>query len=122
MGSDCPSLRSSDLLDARNRLIVGSGRSDPQLRARSAAAQPGMVFIPATDGGYVLLAATRLCDAIFQDMPWGGEEVMNLTRQRLRSASQIWLELESHSDVDRPQDVDKLPDEFRLAIALAPKF
>lgn len=98
IGSDCPSLHSNDLRQASDCLI---GREHAQ-----------MVFIPATDGGYVLVGATEPCAVVFEDMPWGGDEVMKLTRQRLREACWQWQELEPHSDIDRPQDLSRLPSEF----------
>jgi glycosyltransferase A (GT-A) superfamily protein (DUF2064 family) len=46
--------------------------------------------------------------SLFIDIPWGGDRVMELTRNRLRSAGLRWRELATSWDVDRPQDVDRL--------------
>jgi len=118
IGSDCPSLRTADLRDARDQLVVGEGQGPKA----SAARRPEMVFIPATDGGYVLVGATRLCANTFRNMPWGGGEVMKMTRERLQRNDREWRELQAHTDIDRPRDLVMLPWDFRIWRSGAPNF
>ena len=117
ISSDCPSLRSADLCAARDLLVV-----DTSLAGTTNAVPNEMVFIPATDGGYVLVGARQSCAAIFRDMPWGSDEVMMLTRQRLRDETRKWRELPAHSDIDRADDLVLLDDRFDVLIPDAPKF
>ncbi|MFT5446214.1 MAG: rSAM/selenodomain-associated transferase 1 [Gammaproteobacteria bacterium] len=112
IGSDCPSLQSADLLDARKRAL------NEQASARDEA----MVFIPATDGGYVLVGGSACWPEIFVDMPWGTADVMKQTRQRLRSKRHTWHELEAQHDIDTAEDLVFLPEGLRESIAVAPKF
>jgi rSAM/selenodomain-associated transferase 1 len=126
IGSDCPSLCRADLDEARARLVLGDntvgvlGRKD--LVGASATSLPQMVFIPASDGGYVLVGSTDPCVEIFQQMPWGTSEVMNVTRRRLREKSINWQELQPHTDIDRAADLVNLPVHLRLRFCVAPKF
>ena len=125
IGSDCPSLHVTDLDDARARLVIyeGAGKSGREDLASSTKAAPAqMVFIPATDGGYVLVGATYPCAEVFQRMPWGGSDVMNMTRQRLREKAVNWRELQPHSDIDRVEDLLSLPDSLRKMFPFAPNF
>lgn len=126
IGSDCPSLCSADLDDARARLVI-DGSSDEVLERKdlvltNATPTSQMVFIPAYDGGYVLVGSTNPCVEIFQKMPWGTRKVMNVTRCRLRAKSIKWQELQPHTDIDRVTDLVKLPDYLRGKFDIAPKF
>ncbi len=62
------------------------------------------VFVPAEDGGYVLVGLARSLDA-FDGIAWGTPEVMAATRAKLEAARATWRELPALWDVDRPQDV-----------------
>lgn len=66
------------------------------------------VFIPAEDGGYVLIAATQVNAAIFSDMPWGTVDVMSETKKRLNQQDKTFKCLAELWDVDRPEDYQKL--------------
>ena len=118
IGGDCPSLRSTNLQDARMQLAVGDNDATLSATAR----RTELVFIPATDGGYVLVGATGPCEEIFTDMPWGGSEVMKMTRERLRRAGQKWHEFPAHNDIDRAEDLKLLPAEFQTVTRIAPIF
>ena len=93
IGSDCASLTAQDLADAD-----------------AALAEPGCdaVFTPAEDGGYVLVGLNRPQPAIFADIAWGSEVVMQQTRARLRQQSLTWRELPMRWDVDRVEDYERL--------------
>jgi uncharacterized protein len=62
------------------------------------------VLAPAEDGGYILLALTRLDGALFTGIPWGGEKVAEVTRDRLRGLEWPWQEFPGQWDVDREVD------------------
>ncbi len=63
------------------------------------------VLGPALDGGYVLIGVKRSQPRLFQDILWGGSEVMEQTRERLRELNWRWAELPALRDVDRPEDL-----------------
>lgn len=66
------------------------------------------VFIPAEDGGYVLVGLRRPLPRLFEDIDWGSERVMTQTRARLHELGLSWRELPTLWDIDRPQDLDRL--------------
>jgi uncharacterized protein len=92
IGTDCPAL------------TVG------ELRAAAGALQRGndAVFVPAEDGGYVLVGLRHPIASLFYGIPWGSDLVMEHTRARLRSAGLRWQELTPLWDVDRPEDIERL--------------
>jgi len=93
IGSDCPDLGPAQLAQAIAALQA-----------------PGVdaVLGPATDGGYVLIGLRRAESALFRQMPWGGDRVAEITRQRLAALGWYWQELPALRDVDRPEDLDWL--------------
>ncbi len=105
-------------------LIVGS--DIPALdamhlrRAREALETSEAVFIPAEDGGYVLAGLARPRPVLFQEIAWGGPEVMAQTRARAAAHGMRIAELDSLWDLDRPEDLLRLPPEL-LAGLPAPR-
>ena len=91
IGADCPAL-------------------DAAVLQRAAAALVGhdAVFVPAEDGGYVLVGMARRLPGIFDAIAWGSDTVMQHTRERLVRAHARWQELESLWDVDRPEDYARM--------------
>ncbi len=63
-----------------------------------------MVISPAEDGGYVLIGMSRHCDAVFQLVPWGTDQVLACTRDNIKVNNLISDELETCWDVDRVED------------------
>jgi hypothetical protein len=63
------------------------------------------VLGPAEDGGYVLFGLAQIAPSLFQRMPWGGDKVLSLTRQRLRALDWQWREHTPLWDLDRPEDL-----------------
>jgi hypothetical protein len=102
VGSDCPALTPSHLRIAANAL-----------RANDA------VFVPAEDGGYVLVALARPVTGLFAGIAWGGDTVMQETRARLAAAGVRWIELPTLWDVDRPADYERMRREGLMAGARA---
>lgn len=92
IGTDCPALTARHLHDAERKLQSGFDA----------------VFIPAEDGGYVLIALNRCAPELFSGIEWGGVNVMNETRARLSTLGWRWQELEPLWDVDRPADYERL--------------
>jgi glycosyltransferase A (GT-A) superfamily protein (DUF2064 family) len=62
------------------------------------------VFVPAEDGGYVLVGLARPLDA-FSGIPWSTPGVMAATRANLAAQRGTWRELPVLWDVDVPQDL-----------------
>lgn len=90
IGSDCPQLDAGYV--ARALILMQSQPLDA-------------VLGPAADGGYVLLALRRAEPALFTQMPWGGDRVAAVTRERMAALDWRWRELPVLRDVDRPQDL-----------------
>ncbi len=93
MGSDCPDLTAETIGAAFKTL-----------------ASKEVVLGPAADGGYYLIGMQRPLDEVFRDIPWGHDNVLALTRERLLKSSISWDELETLNDVDRPEDLEQVPD------------
>lgn len=91
IGSDCPWLDAVSLQ-----------------RAQAALARHDAVLGPAEDGGYVLLGVSRADGRLFDDIPWGTDQVLAVTRDRLEALGWNWLELEPRGDIDRPEDLVRL--------------
>ncbi|MFS8087034.1 MAG: TIGR04282 family arsenosugar biosynthesis glycosyltransferase [Acidobacteriota bacterium] len=92
MGTDCPALTAAELRAAAGALIAGADAA----------------FVPAQDGGYVLVGLSKAVASLFEGMPWGSSRVMTETRARLDAAGMRWLELPASWDIDLPDDFDRL--------------
>lgn len=88
LGTDCPDLSPQLALTAFDRLITHD-----------------LVLGPATDGGYYLIGLRRLDDDLFSNMDWGTEHVLFDTLVRAKQLSLSVSQLETLSDVDRPEDI-----------------
>lgn len=87
-GCDCPSLTLAEL---RQALTVLQHDSD-------------VVIAPAEDGGYVLIGLNVPQPLLFNDIPWGSDQVMSKTRDR---AEQVGLEI---YELAQQWDVDTIAD------------
>jgi rSAM/selenodomain-associated transferase 1 len=92
IGCDCPALTARHLRQADRGLREGADAA----------------FVPCEDGGYSLIGLRRVGRRVFEDIPWGGPNVMDTTRGRLREMGWTWHELETLWDVDRPEDYRRL--------------
>ncbi|AMM26332.1 TIGR04282 family arsenosugar biosynthesis glycosyltransferase [Variovorax sp. PAMC 28711] len=91
IGTDCPAL------------------GPHHLRAAAEALQEvDAVFIPAEDGGYVLVGLQRPQPGLFTEMTWSTDRVMAETRQRAASLALTIRELPTLWDVDTPADLRRL--------------
>lgn len=97
VGCDCPVLSEHNVREASAKLDdTGTGA----------------VFIPAEDGGYVLIGLAphpglqqTVLDAVFDGIDWGTGRVMAQTRAQMAKARLCWVEQPMLWDLDRPEDV-----------------
>ena len=66
-----------------------------------------VVFVPAEDGGYVLVGMRQAHDFLFQDIDWGSAEVMQQSRNKLALNNIVYKELATCWDVDRLEDYQR---------------
>ena len=97
VGSDIPALSAQYLRDADRALRRGDDA----------------VIGPAEDGGYVLVGLLRCDPELFRGIPWGGSEALAETRRRIAALAWRLSELPALWDVDRPEDLGRLPEEMR---------
>ena len=90
IGTDCPQLSVGHLCLACE--LMGSH---------------DLVLGPAQDGGYYLIGLHHPSQELFDDMPWGTDRVLELTLGRARSQGLRVAQLETLSDIDRPEDLPK---------------
>lgn len=98
IGTDCPSLTATHLQSA-TEVLTAKAATNPE---------DHVVFIPAEDGGYVLLGATCAPGALNENIKWGSDTVMEQSRRNLARAGIAFTELDALWDVDRPEDLDRL--------------
>jgi rSAM/selenodomain-associated transferase 1 len=91
IGSDCPALRQEHLESAAQ--VLRSGHD--------------AVFIPAEDGGYVLVGLRQANAGVFENIDWGSDQVMRQTREKLSALGLSWQEPGTLWDVDRPEDLER---------------
>lgn len=94
IGCDCPALTRDDLRQTAAWMRSGADA----------------VLGPASDGGYYLIALRRPLLDLFTDIAWGTDQVLETTRTRLRRAGVSWHELPEYRDIDRPEDLQFLPE------------
>ena len=66
-----------------------------------------VVFVPAEDGGYVLVGMQQCHDVLFQDINWGTSEVMQQSRSVLNENKVSYKTLKTCWDVDRLEDYQR---------------
>ena len=94
MGTDCPGYTPEYISDAIRCLHEGNE----------------VVLGPAYDGGYVLLGLKNVCPHLFENMPWGTDQVLDMARQRIRQQALRCAELSGKHDLDRPADLEFFPE------------
>lgn len=67
------------------------------------------VFVPALDGGYVLVGLTCPAPQLFEAMVWSTPRVMQQTRERAQQIGLPLAELAPVADIDEPADLARLP-------------
>ena len=88
-GTDCPPLQPAHLRQAARALLDGNDA----------------VFIPAEDGGYVLVGLRQPQASLFDNMVWSTPTVMAETRARALALGLRVREFEPLWDVDTPADL-----------------
>ena len=88
IGTDCPSLTSSDLRTAFE-----------QLEAHD------IVIGPAQDGGYYLIGLNAEHASLFADIDWSTSQVLEQTMLKTRELSLLVHQLRMLADVDYPEDL-----------------
>jgi len=66
-----------------------------------------VVFVPAEDGGYVLLGMKQRYSFLFQGIDWGSEKVMQQSRDRLHENNIAFKELPTCWDIDTLKDYQR---------------
>ncbi len=66
-----------------------------------------VVFVPAEDGGYVLIAMQQAHKFLFENISWGSADVMQQTRNKLNENNVSFEELASCWDIDRLEDYQR---------------
>jgi len=67
--------------------------------------QVSLVFVPAEDGGYMLIGARQIDPTVFNHIDWSTEQVMQQTRQQIERLSWSYKELSPLADIDRVEDL-----------------
>ena len=75
-----------------------------------------VVFVPAEDGGYVLVGMRQAHDFLFQDVSWGSAEVMQQSRNILDNNKIIFEELATCWDVDRLEDYQRYLSQRKITL------
>ena len=91
IGTDAPALDEVLISQAIERLKSGNE----------------VVFVPAEDGGYVLLGLQKPYELLFQDISWGSAKVMQQTRNKLNDNNISFNELATCWDIDRLEDYQR---------------
>ncbi len=87
IGTDCPDLKTNDLLEAEQMLE-----------------HYDVVIGPARDGGYWLLGMRRFVPELFADIPWSTDKVLDRTLERARDLSLRLYLLRTLNDIDTEAD------------------
>lgn len=111
VGTDCPALTAQHLRTAAAALQGGIGIG---IGTKA-------VFIPAEDGGYVLVGLQQPQPGLFHGIDWSTESVMAQTRQRAGAMAVALHELAPLWDVDTPDDLARLASLPEFAPLLAPQ-
>jgi uncharacterized protein len=91
VGADCPALTAKHIQNAAKALDNGD-----------------VVLMPAEDGGYVLIGATRTHAKMFAGINWGISSVLAEQRRNLDACGLTFIETETLWDVDRPEDLPRV--------------
>ncbi len=91
VGGDCPDLGADDF--HRARTLLDSGHD--------------LVFGPANDGGYYLVAMGKPCPEIFEGVPWSSGRTLEVSLAKARAAGRRIGLLDPRDDIDEPEDWER---------------
>lgn len=84
--------------------LVGTDSPDLPIslvsQAFEALADLDALWVPAVDGGYVLIGCSRPCPELFSAVPWSSPDVLRVTRERAIAAGLSYRELGRWEDID----------------------
>ena len=100
-------------LGYRARVVIGTDAPDLPLDFIAEAFRlikggSDLVFGPAEDGGYYLVALSCASGGLFRDIPWSSPQVLEVSRERAREAGlaaallPTWYDVDSFEDLLRP--------------------
>jgi uncharacterized protein len=96
-------------LGRRRVVLIGADCPDITVQILSSAfshlTEHDLVLGPARDGGYYLIGLTAPYPELFQDLPWGTDDVLTLTKTRAAQLGLTTALLEPLTDIDRPEDL-----------------
>ena len=96
---------------SRYKKVIVIGTDAPALEASQVEAAIGqldsadLTLVPAEDGGYVLIGASRHHGALLANVPWGTKEVLSSTVRNAETLGFNYGLLSECWDVDRPEDL-----------------
>ncbi|MGE9290950.1 MAG: TIGR04282 family arsenosugar biosynthesis glycosyltransferase [Puniceicoccales bacterium] len=96
IGADCPDLSAGDLLAAEEKLTEGND----------------LVFGPAFDGGYYLVALSKFCPEIFSEVPWSSTRTLITSLLHAKRFRRRIALLETKNDVDTVEDWEQVKTQF----------
>ncbi|ABB57203.1 TIGR04283 family arsenosugar biosynthesis glycosyltransferase [Synechococcus elongatus] len=101
IGSDCPQIEPHHLDEAF-----------------AALQQADVVIGPASDGGYWLIGLSQPQPQLFQNIDWGSDRVLVQTLEAAQVADLQVAQLESLSDLDRPEDLNLWQPQPQLSVII----
>lgn len=99
-------------------VIVGSDiaslRPDHIAAAFAVLDGPPVVLGPAADGGYWLVGQRAPGLDLFSGVPWSSPDTLTATRSRLRTLGVEWSEIETLTDIDTVEDLERAIEDPRV--------
>lgn len=104
------------LVNHRQVVLIGTDApalgSDMLRSASEALKTADAVFVPALDGGYVLVGLRAPAPELFKNMVWSTATVMQETRERALVCGMCVVELAAVADIDEPSDLCHVPPQW----------
>ena len=79
-----------------------------------------LVLGPATDGGYYLIGLRQLFPELFESISWSTNTVFSKTIEIAQANSISYALLPALSDIDLPEDLEKLPPHLKSSLNQTP--
>ena len=102
---------------AAKSILIGADLPDLSAavveEAIAALDESDIVLGPSHDGGYYLLGMKRIHEDLFKDIPWGTEQVLERTREKVRNLALSCSLLPVLRDIDTGEDLRQWVAEYR---------